>query len=340
MSIRQNVTAPPAPQSRWPLIAAMAVTAFVVVASALWALSPLVPHRAGAVPAAVVQTPDVAEAQAGPTGAPLLWVVKEGGATVYLFGSVHVLRQNLDWMDRRLFQAFDSADQAWFELPDLDAIRPFNGLQRSVMAPRPVLAAGLTEIEKAQLERILKPYGYTVKDLQRVKPWAMASMINDLNIAGGGFRLDQGADMTLFHRARDMKKTVSGFETQAQQVGFLTALALSEADGGTASLKRALAAHFGTGNPDDDINVLAKYWRTGNERALTAMVLRQRDEPHSDYDVLLRKRNAAWVPKIERMLADKHTAFITVGAAHLVGPDGLVAQLRARGHTVTRLDPA
>ena len=57
------------------------------------------------------------------------------------------------------------------------------------------------------------------------------------------------------------------------------------------------------------------------------------------YDILLRRRNTRWVPRIEAMTKGTDTVFITVGAAHLVGPDGLVSQLRAAGYSVERIDP-
>jgi uncharacterized protein YbaP (TraB family) len=49
---------------------------------------------------------------------------------------------------------------------------------------------------------------------------------------------------------------------------------------------------------------------------------------------LLDDRNRLWIPKIENMLTEKHTFLITVGAAHLVGPNGVPNLLRAAGYTV------
>ncbi|MEI9903651.1 MAG: TraB/GumN family protein [Asticcacaulis sp.] len=59
--------------------------------------------------------PDAAEAQAGPTGAPLLWRVRQGASTLYLFGTVSTHHRDLGWTDSRLFQAFDHADSVWFD---------------------------------------------------------------------------------------------------------------------------------------------------------------------------------------------------------------------------------
>jgi hypothetical protein len=50
--------------------------------------------------------------------------------------------------------------------------------------------------------------------------------------------------------------------------------------------------------------------------------------------ILLENRNRAWIPEIHDMLNEPHTFFITVGAAHLVGPTGVPNLLRAAGYKV------
>src|SRR3546814_18418771 len=51
------------------------------------------------------------------------------------------------------------------------------------------------------------------------------------------------------------------------------------------------------------------------------------------------ERNDAWVPKIEQMLAEPGTddPLVVVGALHLLGDDGVVAQLREKGYAVERV---
>ena len=337
----------PAPVSGLPRImispawwrpTAIATAAILTVISIWLILAPAFSPKHPAVPTAPVSL-DAIEAQGPPTGAPLLWVMKDADTTIYLFGSVHILRQNLNWMDPRLFRAFDSADQAWFEVPALDKLPPFKGFSGRVYDSRPVLLNGLTDTEKSQLKVLVARYDATLEDVARVRPEAMASFVREIDEMGGGLSIQRGADFTLFNRARDMKKKTDGFESYGEHYGYLTQLQAGSGDTGTADLKRALAAHFGTGSPDDDANVMVKYWRTGDEKAITDSVLRMAKANPLQYDLLLVQRNGKWVPRIEAMLQTKGTVFITVGAAHLVGPDGLVAQLRARGHTVTRLDP-
>lgn len=47
-------------------------------------------------------------------------------------------------------------------------------------------------------------------------------------------------------------------------------------------------------------------------------------------------RNAKWIPELQPLL-DAGGAYIAVGAAHLRGPRGVVALLKAQGYTVTRV---
>jgi uncharacterized protein YbaP (TraB family) len=287
-----------------------------------------------------IETPDQREAQSLPTHAPLLWRAERNGNTVYLFGSIHVMKPSLNWMDKRLFQAFDSADAAWFEVPDLDSLPHFTGFDRNVMAKTPVLTNGLTDEEKYELETIINRYDMTLKDVARVKPGAMAGFVSQLDVAGSNYSFNQGVDMTLFHRAKELKKSVDGFENNKLHYSYLYRLGADMGGDGTAALKQALANHFGRGNMAGDINVMVSTWRDGDQKALTDGVLGQRAANPRFYDVLLVQRNQLWLPRIEGLLESKkpQSTFITVGMAHLIGPDGLVAQMRAKGYTVERVE--
>ena len=197
--------------------------------------------------------PDMAEAAAGPTGAPLLWVVKDknakdGGATVYLFGSVPEIAGEARWMDQRLFGAFDNADSAWFD----------NGALPYV----PAHASG-------------------------------------------------GADLVLYRRADALGKGRLALDSN-----------------------RAPPILAGSG-----LDVPYDAWRTGDQKAMTDAVNARARGDRDVYEALQVRRNQKWLPQLEQALTGKGTVFVTVDAGHLVGPDGLVAQLRKRGHSVVRLDP-
>jgi uncharacterized protein YbaP (TraB family) len=199
--------------------------------------------------------PDMAEAQAGPTGSPLLWVMKKGEATVYLFGGFSSTGDIASgWMDRRLFTAFDNADAVVFEVGDYPDVLP--------------------------------------ADTVTLRP-----------------------DAALYHRAGALRKVSVGLDSQAE-AGRVTA----------------------EGVTDDGFALPVGAWRTGDQKSLTDTLALLAEADPAGYDALIVKRNQAWLPVIEKALGEKGTIFVTAGATHLIGPDGLVARLRGDGYSVTRLD--
>jgi uncharacterized protein YbaP (TraB family) len=52
---------------------------------------------------------------------------------------------------------------------------------------------------------------------------------------------------------------------------------------------------------------------------------------------LIDDRNRNWIPKIEQLLRGRDTSFVVVGAAHMGGPNGLLALLKQRGYPIEQL---
>lgn len=236
-NFRENPLAPPSGgELSWALDAAIIIGAaaaiFVtVIPAGLWV------HRGQRTVAPVVFTasgnPDAAEAVAGPTGAPLMWRVSQGQATLYLFASVSSHHRDLGWMDSRLFQAFDGANAVW-----LDSVPA---------APR-----------------------------------------------DGDLNAERGPLLMLAQRAQRLGKPVSDLGQPA---------------------------------PASDV-VMAGLWRSGDERGLLVRATRTGAlDPVAD------------TSRFEDALASGKTVFAAVDVTRLIGPGGLVAQLRRAGHKVERLDP-
>ena len=79
-------------------------------------------------------------------------------------------------------------------------------------------------------------------------------------------------------------------------------------------------------------------WRAGDIVKLDDLLLRDmRARFPTIYQELLVSRNNAWLPKLEALLKTPEVEFVLVGVGHVAGPEGLIAQLRARGCTVEQL---
>src|SRR5262249_53632255 len=83
-----------------------------------------------------------------------------------------------------------------------------------------------------------------------------------------------------------------------------------------------------------NMSKLIDSWRAGDSAAVERIVLKDLQQEPVLYQRLLVERNRNWMPKIDALLTHSGQAMVVVGAAHLVGPDGLLAMLKAKGYTV------
>ena len=87
-------------------------------------------------------------------------------------------------------------------------------------------------------------------------------------------------------------------------------------------------------NLSSDVQPMMMAWGTGDQAKLDELINGDLDEFPEARKILLDDRNKRWVPQIEAMLKEKHVFFITVGAGHLTGANGVPALLRADGYKV------
>ena len=87
----------------------------------------------------------------------------------------------------------------------------------------------------------------------------------------------------------------------------------------------------------EQMALMKNAWRKGDNITLKKIALTpwQKDFPEL-YNTLLVKRNNKWIPKIENMLETKEVEFVMFGALHMVGDDGVLAQLKARGYVIQK----
>jgi uncharacterized protein YbaP (TraB family) len=88
---------------------------------------------------------------------------------------------------------------------------------------------------------------------------------------------------------------------------------------------------------DRGLDQIVRAWSTGDAAALESLLLGSMREYPAVHQMVIVDRNHRWLPQIEKMIARGESALIAVGAAHLVGKDGIIELLKARGYTVEQL---
>jgi uncharacterized protein YbaP (TraB family) len=263
-----------------------------------------------------------------------IWKASRGQSVVYLVGSVHLLSKDYYPLSPALDKAFKETDLLVEEL-HLGQMAQVESQMTILM--RGMLPSGQT-LDKvvspgtfALVSERVKSLGLPIEPLSRFKPWALALTLLGLEWQAAGFDADLGLDKHFYDQAVAAGKEVQGLETIEFQISRFDEMTMEEQDRMLASTLRELETEKAS------VTTLANAWKAGDAPTVEKIVLQElRQEPRM-YQRLLVDRNKDWMPKIEALFSRKGRAFVVVGAAHLVGPDGLLAQLKARGYAIEQL---
>ena len=278
--------------------------------------------------------PAPAAAPAATTDAdPALWVVKDDDTTIYLFGTVHVLRPGLSWFDEAVKTAFDASDEVVLELvmPD-DATAQAAVMKHAVNTSGTTLTAILPEDERAAYLQSLTNIGVPPAALDQYQPWFAATNLSIMTLMKAGYDANSGAEKVITAAAKEAGKPVSGLETMDQQLGFFSGLSK---DSQIALLTSTVEELPNATKMTDDM--VAK-WGAGDPQGLGELMNESLRETPELSKVLLADRNARWAEWINTRMAKPGTVFIAVGAGHLAGDDSVQTMLAKRKLTATRVD--
>jgi uncharacterized protein YbaP (TraB family) len=265
---------------------------------------------------------------------PALWVIKDADSTLYLFGSVHVLRPTTGWASPRVNAAFDSASDVWFEITnpeDQAAMMPL--IQQYGLSPQTPLSSRLTPEEVGQLDVAAKTIGASAAQLDPLKPWLAALSLSVAPLVKAGYDPQSGVELALKARAQAAGKRLHGFETLEKQVGMLATLP----DDVQLEFLRETLKDFD--QAVEMLDSMVEAWAKGDVEGLDRIVVEEMktDAPEL-YKVLLVDRNTDWADQIQTLLQGSGTAFIAVGAAHLTGDDSVQSILQSRGVAVETVE--
>jgi len=267
------------------------------------------------------------------SGQPALWTLSDEDTTIYLFGTVHILRPDLDWRTPEFDAAFDSADTLVLEV-DMESeagqqavMRDF--VQRGLYGDGRTLSSQLSGEDLSVLETALEPLGLPIAALDPMEPWMVAVTLSVSHLQAEGFDPESGVEQILIADAREDGKDFAFLETAAAQADIFDTL--PEDVQKTFLYETALTLDESTLMLDQVVDE----WADGDIEGLGTLVANpDTGGGEGIYDALFIERNSNWVPQIEAMLDEPGTVFVAVGAGHLAGPDSVVTMLRDKGYEV------
>jgi uncharacterized protein YbaP (TraB family) len=268
------------------------------------------------------------------TGKNFLWKVEDkSGSVAYLLGSLHVLTPEWYPLNTTINKAFADSKLLIEEVDIDEANDPavmMAALAKAMLTDGKTLDQMVSPEVYAEVKRRAEKSGLPMMALQRMKPWLVAITLMTPTLQAAGFKPELGIDQHFFALAKSSGMQRDALETIAYQ--------LDRFDSMSPKLQEDLLK---TTMEDLDSEVsgvkeMAQAWAFGNVAEMEKTNLKGLQESPELYQRLLVERNHNWIPRIERCLKEKSACFVVVGAAHLVGPDGLPTLLAKQCYTVSQ----
>ena len=298
--------------------AALAITA----ASAGWAQTAPAPAPA-AIAAAPLKDAD-----------PALWVVKDNDTTIYMLGTVHVLKPGLSWFDEAVKDAFDKSDEMVIEV-----IQPTDQNEAiKVMMPLatdpdgPPLTQKLPEAARPKYAAAMTSLGLPPVALDQFEPWYASVVLGLLPLQKAGYDPASGVEMQLSAAAKAANKPVSALEGFDEQLGFFDKMPESDQMG----LLVSTVDEFD--QIESTLDRMVERWGAGDSDALAKEMNDQLGKLPNVEKILLTDRNDRWADWIKARLDKPGTVFMAVGAGHLAGKGSVQDALTKRGIKTERVN--
>jgi uncharacterized protein YbaP (TraB family) len=268
-----------------------------------------------------------------------LWEIRKGNQVGLLFGTIHVGRPEFYPLPNSRLAHLQRANVIVLEADISDTARAIAATQKYAMYPdgAPGLDTRLPAELKTRVDALLARNQLDAAPLMRLKPWMLANVLALFEAAQAGYMPALAVEAYLARLAASESKPVlelEGIEQQFElfeQAPWSTQLAFLEESVKAVETRAARR----------EVNRIVQAWETADRPALERLFAELRAQTtvgaRFTVDSILLGRHPRMVRRIESMLADGRIHLFAVGSLHLVGPQGLVEMLRARGFTVTEL---
>jgi len=284
-----------------------------------------------ALPACAQQapTPQTAKADADPA----LWVVKDADTTIYLFGTIHVLKPGMTWFDEAVKTAFDRSGEVVLELVMPDPAKMQGLVAATGVAPAgtPPLTEQLPANKRAAFGKAVVDLGLPANALDRYRPWLAATQLSVAPLSKLGYDSANGPEEVITAAAKAAGKPVIGLETAEQQLGYFAGLSAK------AQLQFLESTVDELPTVEKQMARMVDDWAKGRPDDLASEMNDSLKDSPEVAKVLLTDRNARWADWVKMRMDKPGTVFVAVGAGHLAGPESVQAQLKRIGVTAERV---
>jgi len=249
---------------------------------------------------------------------PFLWRVDGPRGPSYLLGTFHLGVSASEVLPASVWDKLEACDAVIFEMNT----RSLEAFGLGMLPEGETLEQQMTPEQWKELLAALKLTPESAKPLARVKVWLLyTSIVQEL------VPETTPIDTEVEERARAAKKRVVFLEDVREQERILERHQTVDKLLGLVRDKEKARKSM-----EEQIAV----YKAGDADRFAELTLDPKGLDDAFLEDVVYRRNEAWIPALEQHMA-KGCAFLVVGASHLVGERSVVALLRERGYTVTRI---
>jgi uncharacterized protein YbaP (TraB family) len=268
----------------------------------------------------------------------LLYSITDGNDTLYLFGTIHVGKPEYYPLNRQVIDAVRSSKYLAVEvdISDEAAIAKLMA-QTAIYTGTDSLDQHISPTLMQRLEPVLEQFKIPMVAARKMKPWLLALTLDFVGLTDSGYGPQYGADAFLIGVAKGMKKPVAEVESMQLQLQLFDNLTPTEQEQYLASTVDEIES----GQYRTEITDLVEAWAKADGPGLAKAVAEgEAALPRNAKWIskkLIKDRNITMTRRIDEYLHSGSQYFVALGAAHLVGDDGIVARLKAKGYKVRDL---
>jgi hypothetical protein len=262
-----------------------------------------------------------------------LWELHGKHNTVYLLGSIHVLRQSDYPLAAPLLDAYANAKSLLMEvnLEEISSEQVQAEMLGSAMLPDGKTLPDILGSQRYERANVLaREVGVDLSNFDPFAPWFAAEAISQLQLAQLGFQAEAGVEMYFLQRARTDAKSVAGLETVHDQISLFQNMPMdTQAQYLLSSLEQAK-------DLPAQVDSMVHAWKRGDSQWFVNQMQSEIGRDPALYQAVLGSRNRKWLPKIEALLNDDKNYLVIVGTGHLVGPGSVIDLLKKDGIGATQ----
>ena len=262
-----------------------------------------------------------------------LWELHGKHNTVYLLGSIHVLRLSDYPLERVVLEAYSNSKSVFMEvnLEEINSAQVQAEMLASAMLPESkTLPDILGKQRYGRADALAHEVGVELWMFDQFAPWFVAEAISQLQLTQLGFQPEAGVEMYFAERARGDGKTVAGLETVHDQIALFENMPLdTQAEYLVSSLEQA---H----DLPRQVDSMVRAWQRGDTEWFENQLKSELGHDSRLYQSVLGNRNRKWVPKIEALLNADKNYLVIVGTGHLAGPGSVIDLLKKDGIVATQ----